>query len=279
MASSLMIEPSINAVLWWRQLLSEVGTTACTGDQGVVGELARKRSGAVLNLFFSLSEQARCLFLYEVGAHNAESSIRFVKAQVGRTAVAFEASRSVFDRVTEQDLPKEIDYRHAAVGARPGSIKFFEPVDPKYSVWGSTLKRAGKLETVEYNLDMLTLDDDAKPRTFDGRSVAVWVDVEGSGYDVIAGAKNVIKNHVSLLYVEVNDLSTYEGSATSLNIIEDMLNMSFIPIARDNQYHDAYNILFAHSSLHSALRVAIAKWMYAYSGSSATHLAALNGGR
>jgi FkbM family methyltransferase len=256
-----------NAVLWWRQLFTELGSAAHTGDKDMLGQIARHRSWAVANLFFTISEQMQLRNLLEIGAHNAESSRRFVKDNPNARAFAYEASEEVFNRTMAAGISDRMEMFNCAVGAKNGEITFFVPKSERLQVWGSTRRRAGNVDTVEVTVPIITLDEAANriANYSNDRDIAMWVDVEGSGYDVIKGGHNSLKDRVSLIYIEMNDVETYEGSATALNILEELLYFGFVPVARDNQFHDAWNLLVAHQTTYKAAQALIADWTYKYS--------------
>jgi FkbM family methyltransferase len=252
------------AVLWWKQLFNELETAAHTGDAGELGQQARDRSGALVNLFFSILKDSETKNLLEIGAHNAEASRRFVASDLNTRAFAYEASQAVFDRVVKGGIPERMEMFNVAVGAKSGEIRFFVPVQERLQVWASTRKRAGNVESIETIVPIITLDQIARriPRSGSNRDIAMWVDVEGSGHDVIKGGPALLRDRVSLIYMEVNDFETYEGASTVLDILQDLLRLGFIPVARDNQYHDAWNLLLAHESTYNASRSLITKWTY-----------------
>jgi FkbM family methyltransferase len=258
------------AVLWWKQLFNDLGTVSHTGDEGELGQKARDRFGALVNLFFAILKGAEIPNLLEIGAHNGEASRRFVGSAPQNRAFAYEASQAVFERVTKDRLPERMEMFNVAVGAVSGEIRFFVPVEERLQVWASTRKRAGNVESNETIVPMITLDQATKniPWSRSSRDVAMWVDVEGSGRDVIKGGSAALSKRVGLIYMEVNDYETYEGASNVLDITSDLLRAGFVPVARDNQYHDAWNLLLAHESVYRESRSLIAKWMYSQAARS-----------
>jgi FkbM family methyltransferase len=259
------------AALWWRQLFSELGIAADTGAPGPLGYLAKDRHRAVEELFFTLLLELPVDCLVEVGAHDADASKRFVGAKQNARAVAFEAAPEVYERVVSRGLPERLTMLNCAIGAKAGSVKFFVPRDRHLHVWASTLRRAGNVDVQEFVVPMISLDDAGRSiaSTGEDRDLGVWIDVEGSALDVLRSGESLLKQRVSIAYVEVNDVSVYEGAATSLDIISLFLTHGFIPVARDNQYGDAWNLLVVHEDAHYAARETITKWFYRFSESTA----------
>ena len=258
------------AVLWWRQLFSELGNSADIGTPGRFGQLAKERHKALVELFFSLLIELPIGSLIEVGAHNAEASKRFVDAKPAACAVAYEAAPVVYERVLAQGLPERLTMHNCAIGSTLGSVKFFVPRNPHLHLWASTLKRTGNVDTQELAVPMISLDEAGRriPPPTGQRDLAVWIDAEGSALDVLGSGESLLEQRVAVVYVEVNDTSVYEGAATSLDIITLFLTHGFIPVARDNEFGDAWNLLAVHGDAYYAARETIAKWFYSYSTSA-----------
>ena len=98
---------------------------------------------------------------------------------------------------------------NCAIGTRSGPVKFFVPRDPRSHVWASTLKRAGNIDVQEFVVPMISLDEAGRSIASTGkdRDLGVWIDVEGSALDVLRSGESLLKQRVSIAYVEVNDVS------------------------------------------------------------------------
>jgi FkbM family methyltransferase len=260
------------AALWWRQLFSELGTSAHTGSGGPLGQLANDRHRAVTDLFFTLLLELPTDCLIEVGAHDAEASKRFVGAKQNARAFAYEAAPETFERVVGQGLPERLRMYNCAIGAQSGPVKFFVPRERRLAVWASTRKRAGNVDVQELMVPMVSLDEAGRSivPTSHNRDLGIWIDVEGSALDVLSSGECLLKHRVAIAYIEVNDISAYDGAATSLDVISLLLKHGFIPVARDNQFGDAWNLLAVHEDACDLARESIAKWFYQFSGFAAS---------
>ncbi len=201
------------AALWWRQLFSDLGTVADIGARGPFGQLAKDRHGALVELFHSLLMELPINCLVEVGAHGAEASKRFIGAKPNAHAVAYEAAPEVYERVVGQGLPERLIMHNVAIGTKNrSSVKFFVPRDPRLHIWASTLKRAGNVDVQEFFVPMISLDEAGTEHSLNGgsgkRDLGVWIDVEGSALDVLRSGDSLLKQRVSIAYVEVNDVSS-----------------------------------------------------------------------
>lgn len=253
-----------DAVHWYKTLTHELGENTTWGTPGEGGQRAQQRVKALIELFFSISDEMGLTELLEVGAHDAEASKRFVASGAHRSAVGYDASPSVVARVTAAGLPERFSLYHSAIGTAKGTITFFSPRDPFYSVWGSTARRGGFSDVEEIRVPIISMDEAADK--LGGRSsfrnVALWVDVEGVALDVLRSGRHALSSKVALLYVELNDKNAYEGSANAVNVIALMLDVDFVPLARDNEYPDAWNLIFVHKSYFHEPREAFMRWTY-----------------
>lgn len=257
------------ALLWWRQLLTEVGSTEHTASGGEGARLAREHAAAVVELFHAVVGAAGLTRLIEVGAHRAETSHRFARGQPDGVAHAYEASRVVFERFVDEVRPDNMRYLHEAVGSEAGTARLLVPVDERLLQWGSTMRRAGNVATREESVPMITLDEAAArlpAPTSDRRDLALWIDVEGAVADVLAGGTRMLGERCGLVFVELYDGEPYEGATNALDVLAHMLDRGFVPLARDNQFRDGWNLVLAHESAYVEARETIAGWMYAQAG-------------
>lgn len=251
------------AVLWWRQLLAELGTAANRRSPGAAGAAALARVKSVRELLYKLLRRAEIDLLLEIGAHAAESSKRFVRMKPAARAVAYEASPDVYQRTVAAGL-EGITLINKAIGSRIGPATLHVPVNEKLHHWSSLKPRLLRpVPTREVEVEMTTLEAAARAVSDgEGRNAALWVDVEGAGFEVLASGIEFLKERTALVYIEMSDIETYEGANTSLGVLRLLLECGFIPVARDNQYRDAYNLLAVHSSLYLRFQDVFARWHY-----------------
>ncbi len=260
------------AILWWRQLCSELGLSGVGTTQGKLGEVAKQRHSALINLFFSLLHELEIELFMEIGAHEAGASKHFVWQNKQGRAIAYEPAPAVFARTVESGIPERMEIHECAVGARNGEIKFFQPTDARNQPMGSTRRRLGHvggtpMEVTEVTASIITLKEAARrANPMDGRRTALWIDVEGQALEVLSSGQSFLRDEVAAVYIEVQDFNSYEGSATSLEVLQLLLSLGFIPVARDNQHSDAFNLLVVHESAYLQARETIAFWHRANSG-------------
>lgn len=254
-----------HAILWWRLLLSELESAASPKSGGDAGKAAARRVTAVRRLFFELVKDSSIDCLLEVGAHQAETSRRFIELKPGARAVAYEAAPAIYRAALAMGLPSGMTLENCAIGARSGEARFFVPKDEGHREWGSTRKRLlNPVSVQEIAVPMITLAE-AGARATAGRTdrnAALWIDVEGSVLDVLTGGAAFLRQQVGVIYTEVYDTAVYENSGTILRLLELLLDSGFIPVARDNQWRWAWNLLVVHEDVFYANRELLSGWYY-----------------
>ena len=254
-----------DAVLWYKVLSSELGSNVNWGTPGAGGQKAQTRVKALIDLFFTISDELQLSDILEIGAHDAESSRRFIASDPHRKALAYDASPEVVQRVVAQGLPERFQLIQRAIGTKKGEITFYKPNDSFYAVWGSTARRAGFTDVTEIQVPIISLDEAAEPiQGSTSRNIALWVDVEGCALDVLTSGSSTLRVRVAVVYVELNDINAYEGSANAVKVIALFLELGFVPLARDNEYPDAWNLVFVHQSYFDKPREAFTRWTYAH---------------
>lgn len=243
----------------------EVGSNATRRTDGPAGTAAVERVKAIRDLLYGLIRRSASINVFlEIGAHKAEASKRFLRAKPGSRALAYEAAPDVFQRSVAMGLPHGMEMFNVAVGAQSGTTRFFVPEDVSKQHWSSLRKRfLNPVPTREIEVEMITLSEAGgrASGTGDARNAVLWIDVEGAALDVLRGGIDYLKTRAAAVYLEMSDGETYESGNTSLQIIELLIECGFVPVARDNQYTDAYNVLAVHSQVYLSQFDLIAKWL------------------
>lgn len=216
----------------------------------------RSNSAAfVADYFHELVAIAASDLFVEVGAHRAEASQRARATLPAARIVAFEANPYNFEEfsLSEPFNRLAIDYRHLAVTRQSGEVTFHlrtrshgEGMD-RVTGNSSLLPRVDP--DTEYELisvPAVSLDDHFRDSA--GRA-ALWMDVEGASRDVLLGAEDLLER-TDLVLIEVEEKAMWEGQWRSLDIIEHFLARSFVPLTRDAEYNQQYNIIFVRDSFY-----------------------------
>ena len=250
-----------NAVLWWKTLALEMGYPASKADAEPHLANANRRAEALVSLFKACYNQLDTKLMLEVGAFAATTSHEFLAGKTTRQAIAFEASPLNYEEFSLANKVDRLEYVHYAVGdGSAKSIAFKVPNDPAYKIWGSVAERKDFDNYTETEVPMTSVDSFLHGRPLQALSVAVWIDVEGLALDVLIGAKMNMSESIALIYVEVEDVHYFSGKGSSYDVLTCLLQNKFIPIARDNEWNGAWNLLAVHEAAFDKLRTLISEW-------------------
>jgi FkbM family methyltransferase len=261
-----------STILWSRQLWTELGLSGIGTTPGELGAAACQRHGAIIDLLMALTTELEIELFMEIGAHEAGASKHFVWLNQQARAIAYEPSPAVFEKTVGSGIPDRMEIFKCAIGSYNGEIEFFQPVDESLRPMGSTRKRMAQVDGKDMEIEVvkasiITLEEAARRAApAEGRRTAMWVDVEGQALEVLSSGRDFIEKHVAVIYVEIQDVNSYEGSATSIEVLQLLLSIGFVPVVRDNQHGDAYNLLAVHQSAYLHSRERLTYWFRANSG-------------
>lgn len=252
-------------------------------DQQLRGQVAsysnmyggRSRSAAHLDeFFFRLVELADPARFVEVGAYKAEASRHVRRALPQARVVAFEANPHNHARyqgeIAADDAP--IEYLHMAVADGPSELT----LHLRREVAGEQLREVtGNSSLLPRTAADTTYEKIAVPATSldaffaDDLTAAscVWIDVEGAAGAVLAGGARFLQS-CSVVKIEVEEAPFWRGQWLSLDVLAHFLAAGFQPIARDIEYENQFNILFARNDFARDPRVLAAA---EYQGNYMTH--------
>ena len=89
--------------------------------------------------------------------------------------------------------------------------------------------------------------DDFVAVDLDDRIVA-WIDVEGASAMVLQSGREVLAR-TALVYIEVEQEARWEDQWLDVDVAQFFADLGFVPIARDTQRHNQYNVIFARADL------------------------------
>ncbi|WP_153503801.1 FkbM family methyltransferase [Cumulibacter manganitolerans] len=251
-------------------------------DQQLRGQVAsysnmyggRSRSAAHLDeFFFRLVEIAEPARFVEIGAYKAEASRRARRTLPRARVVAFEANPHNHARYRGEiadDVP--IEYLHMAVADGPTELTFHL----RREVAGEQLREVtGNSSLLLRTAEDTTYEKVAVPATsldaFFADELTVptcaWVDVEGASGAVLGGGAGFFRS-CTVVKIEVEEKPIWRGQWLSLDVLEHFLAEGFQPIARDIEYENQFNVVFARNDFARDPRVLAAA---EYQGNYMTH--------
>jgi 2-O-methyltransferase len=206
----------------------------------------------VEDLFHTLCHRVRPTIGIEIGAHEARFSSGLKQFSPETRCLAFEANPYVFEKHAERLTGLGVEYLPLAIGPTNGPIELVIPTSVRKR--GRRLANrmaslrvhtaADSAETVE--VESRRLDDFLDPGP-DDRLVA-WVDVEGAN-EIVLGSGPEVMARTSLVYIEVERTAMWEDQWLDVDVARYFAGLGFVPIARDTQRPQQYNVIFASAEL------------------------------
>lgn len=185
--------------------------------------------------------------IVEIGAFEADFSRRMTQSFPGARVIAFEANPIVHANFWPELSGANVDYRHAAIGARNGEATIHVPT----RICGNdmpALSRMGSLNELSVpnsEMDTLTvpirrLDDELGD--MDG-AAALWIDVEGAVPDVLDGAETTLRR-TQIVLCELESIGMWKGQTLADSLVERFRTAGLTPVARDCEKRNQFNALF-----------------------------------
>jgi len=200
---------------------------------------------SVLNteIFFQLLvKYLKPEIICDVGTLDASHSVLLRHISKYPRIIAFEANPYNYKNIVNSGIPvkENIEVIHKAVSNKPGELVFHVQ---KYTTnagqdWmagtSSILQRNQEVgDTEEVRIDSIRLDEFLKENEPDinNKTVALWIDVEGAGYEVLQGISE-ISNRVLFIQVEVETEEIWQGQKLKKDVIDLLNKLGFTEVGR-----------------------------------------------
>jgi FkbM family methyltransferase len=178
----------------------------------------------------------------DIGTLDASHSILLRHISRIPRIIAFEANPYNFNKIIDRHIPEteNIEVFHKAVTNKAGELVFHvqKYTDSNEQKWmagtSSILQRNVDVgETEEVNVDAIRLDqflNEIEP-DINNKSIALWIDVEGAGYEVLEGITD-ISSQIIFIQVEVETEEIWQGQKLKKDVLELVQNLGFIELGR-----------------------------------------------
>lgn len=201
------------------------------------------------DLFFIACRDAGVLSLIECGAHGAEASMRFVEEDPDRIALAFEANPFTFKKRTIHAASPQVIPMNQGVGAEPATLLLRIPdkhgTGSKTSPMASFLSESSSREYSTVEVLVTTVDLAASASSL-RTPLALWIDVEGYGAEVLNGGSSSLSEDVVVVLIEASGAGKWVGEMPVDGIIQQLRSHGLREFARDcsKSNNSQYNLLF-----------------------------------
>lgn len=217
----------------------------------------RSNSAAlVANYFHELVALISPGLFVEAGAYRADAARRVRADHPDCRVVAFEANPYNYRRYVEElDFAGlGVEFLNLAVTEASGPVTFHlrtrqEGEDLRPVTGNSSLLRRQDADTEyeEITVDAVSLDEYFADST--AAPVCLWIDVEGASAAVLRGARTLLER-TAIVLIEVEEKFIWEHQWRSLDVVEFFLEAGFVPLTRDAEYNQQYNIIFVSNEIY-----------------------------
>jgi FkbM family methyltransferase len=206
-------------------------------------------SDALTEQFFNIVEFLQSELVLEVGAHEASFSQEMRRRLPNATIFAFEANPHVHEKYKDHIYRScaDINYEWRAISDSDEELELFIPTSirgvkrPLANRMGSlNLLRNSKVEGTVVRVPGGTLDGILSHHI--GKSVALWIDVEGAVDRVLQGA-TLMMSTAQAVMCEVETASIWTKQATDNEILRIFEQFGLIPVLRDCVAQSQYNVI------------------------------------
>jgi len=179
------------------------------------------------DFFMSLMKKFECDLVIECGASDGEISRRAV-TELKMKAIAIEANPSTFNILTKELQKSGVVVINAAVSDSVGEGVFYVPISGKTDSSSSLYQKEG-IAYIQHKVKKVTVESVVEEFLVGGNRIALWIDVEGGGFQVLKGAQSILKK-ISLIRVELEDHSIFSGQLPSSATIKFLSAQNFTPL-------------------------------------------------
>jgi FkbM family methyltransferase len=227
---------------------------------------------ALTTFYYDLQRIIKADCFFEIGAFEANFSREMKRVYSSSDVWAFEANPYNYDFYKK--INSNINYLNLAVSNVNGIIDFYlqdknlndgleiEKVRGNNSI----LNRND--DTILYQkvqVESVTLDSFIENKFLNDKLFSLWIDVEGANKNILTGFEKYIENSLSIL-IEVEEYEYWENQWLCENVYEFLDEKNFIPIVRDFEDNDQYNVVFINASIlkNDTIKNKIKDWMNNY---------------
>ena len=214
------------------------------------------RTPGVLNteiLFQLLVKYLRPELIGDIGTLDASHALELRKISRQARIIAFEANPHNYRKIVNAGKADKanIEVLHKAVSNASGQLRFHvqKYSDSEQDQWmagtSSILQRSEQVgETEEVSVEAIRLDDYLDDALGNAPSIALWIDVEGAGYEVLEGIKSISKA-IMFLQVEVETVEVWQGQKLKKDVQALMAAYGFVEIGR-GKHENQHDLVFVN---------------------------------
>ena len=207
-------------------------------------------------LFQLLVKYYKPALICDVGTMDASHSVLLRKISKKSNIIAFEANPYNYNAIVDSGISKQydIDVIHKAVTNKNGELTFniqsysANKVDDWKAGTSSILQRNESVgETESVTVDAIRLDQYLEQCDQKNSPSALWIDVEGAGYQVLEGLSG-IADSVNFLQIEVETKEVWQGQKLKTDVQKLLTEFGFIEIGR-GKHDEQHDLIFINTKV------------------------------
>jgi len=207
------------------------------------------------NIFWDLMTKIEPTMTFEAGAYDGTFSIAMSKIIERNNVHAIEADPYCYNKYKDSFNDSGFVYEHLAITKENGPVTLKIVIRNDKALGGITsLSERNSIGDIEYNdyedyvIEGQTIDTYFANKLSDDTRLYMWLDVEGLGHDILCSATETLKKTVAIK-IEVEKIQYWKDQKLDNDVIDLMIQNDFIPLVRDFQSPNQYNILFVNRNL------------------------------
>ena len=232
-------------------------------------------------LFLNLLKMFKPALILDVGSMDGSDSIRFRRMAAQSKIIAFEANPYNFSKMQSNPRLKEmsIEVRNRLVSSTAEKGKFYISRGAVAGMNSGNMGTSSSMKPVnvsdvaeEIEVDTTRLDEVISRESSPVGKVAMWIDVEGAGYEVLSSVVGA-KEQVALLHIEVELAEFWVGQKLKNDVVRLANELGLVLLAQSAN-DKQQDLVFVSTTMlrERASTVKWALWMTKWLGPTSSRL-------
>lgn len=232
-------------------------------------------------LFLNLLKMLKPGLILDVGSMDGADSMRFRRMSLQSKIIAFEANPYNFSKMHSNPRLKEmsIEVRNRLVSSTAEKGKFYISKGAVAGMNSGNMGTSSSMKPVnesdvaeEIEVDTTRLDEVIASESSPADKVAMWIDVEGAGYEVLSSVV-AAKQQVALLHIEVELAEFWVGQKLKNDVVQ-LANVLGLILLAQSANEKQQDLVFVSAAMlrERASAVRWALWMTRWLGPTSSRL-------
>jgi FkbM family methyltransferase len=204
-------------------------------------------------LFYILTRALKPGLICDIGSLDGTNSLLFRRFSPDSRIIAFEANPYNAKAIMNNSslIANNISLESYAVSNRDGEAKFYLEklggVNFRNGISSLRERLGDGAEREKVVVKTVRLDNYIKSRNINVEKIALWIDVEGFGYEVLEGISG-IKDNVCVIRIEIETKTFWKGQKLKPEMVILLESMGFKFLGRDMP-EEQHNLVYINKKL------------------------------